>query len=101
VHGFTVALTSFVGRAGEVDEVAGRLEEYRLVTVTGPGGVGKTRLAAEAARRVAGRFADGVWLVELASVPEPALVAAAVAGTLGLHLAPGAPVADSLIRTRR
>ncbi len=67
------------------------------MTVTGPGGVGKTRLAAEAARRVAGRFADGVWLVELASVPEPALVAAAVAGTLGLHLAPGAPVTDSLI----
>ena len=45
VHGFPVVLTSFVGRAGAVHEVAGLLEEYRLVTVTGPGGVGKTRLA--------------------------------------------------------
>ena len=67
-------LTSFVGRASEVDKVAGLLGGYRLVTVTGPGGVGKTRLAAEVARRVAGRFADGVWLVELAAVQEPALV---------------------------
>ena len=58
-------LTSFVGRAGAVRDVAGLLEEYRLVTVTGPGGVGKTRLAGEVARQVAGRFADGVWLVEL------------------------------------
>jgi hypothetical protein len=83
VHGFTPALTSFVGRAAQVDEVAGLLAEYRLVTVTGPGGVGKTRLAVEVARRVAGRFADGVWLVELAAVQEPALVPAAVAVVLG------------------
>src|SRR5579863_8781281 len=74
VHGFVAALTSFVGRAEAVDEVAGLLGGYRLVTVTGPGGVGKTRLAAEVARRVAGRFADGVWLVELAAVQEPELV---------------------------
>jgi hypothetical protein len=83
VHGFTPALTSFVGRAAQVDEVAGLLAEYRLVTVTGPGGVGKTRLAVEVARRVAGRFADGVWSVELAAVQEPALVPAAVAVVLG------------------
>jgi hypothetical protein len=60
VRGLLPALTSFVGRAGAVDEVAGLLGEFRLVTVTGPGGVGKTRLAGEVARRVAGRFADGV-----------------------------------------
>src|SRR5215470_2892389 len=65
VHGFAPALTSFVGRAGAVAEVAGLLAGHRLVTVTGPGGSGKTRLAAEVARRVAGRFADGVWLAEL------------------------------------
>jgi MoxR-like ATPase len=59
VHGFPAMLTSFVGRAGAVREVAGLLEEYRLVTITGPGGVGKTRLAGEVARDVAGRFADG------------------------------------------
>ena len=50
VHGFPAALTSFIGRAGPVREVAGLLEEYRLVTVTGPGGVGKTRLAGQVAR---------------------------------------------------
>jgi predicted ATPase len=73
VHGFVPALTSFVGRESEVGKVAGLLGEYRLVTVTGPGGVGKTRLAGEVTRRVASRFADGVWLVELAAVQEPAL----------------------------
>jgi hypothetical protein len=79
MHGFPAALTSFVGRAGAVREVAGLLGEYRLVTVTGPGGVGKTRLAGEVAGRVAGRFADGAWLAELAPVRDPAQVAAAVA----------------------
>jgi MoxR-like ATPase len=59
VHGFVPALTSFVGRESEVGKVAGLLGEYRLVTVTGPGGVGKTRLAGEVTRRVASRFADG------------------------------------------
>ena len=97
VHGLVPALTSFVGRAGELDEVAGLLDEYRLVTVTGPGGVGKTRLAAEVARRVAGRFADGVWLVELARVQEPSLLQAAVATALGLRQAPGTLIIDSLI----
>ena len=96
VHGFAPSLTSFVGRAGAVDEVASLLGEFRLVTVTGPGGVGKTRLAGEVARRVASRFADGAWLVELAAVQEPALVPAAVATVLGVHERPGEPVAESL-----
>ena len=89
VHGFPAALTSFVGRAGAVREVAGLLERYRLVTVTGPGGAGKTRLAGEVAKRVAGRFADGVWLAELAPVRDPAQVAAAVAAALGVREQPG------------
>jgi predicted ATPase/DNA-binding CsgD family transcriptional regulator len=96
IHGFAPALTSFVGRASVVDEVGALLGEYRLVTVTGPGGVGKTRLAAEVARRVAGRFADGAWLVELAAVQEPGLVPAAVASVLGVRDGPGVPVVDSL-----
>ena len=83
LHGFPAALTSFVGRARVVDEVAGQLAQDRLVTVTGPGGAGKTRLAGEVAKRVAGRFADGVWLAELAAVREPAQVPAAVAAALG------------------
>jgi hypothetical protein len=60
VHGFPAAPTSFIGRAGPVRELAVLLEQCRLVTVTGPGGAGKTRLACEVARRVAGRFAEGV-----------------------------------------
>ena len=91
VHGFPAVLTSFVGRAGAVREVAGLLEEYRLVTVTGPGGVGKTRLAGEVARQVAARFADGAWLAELAPVRDPAQVAAAVAVALGVREQPGCP----------
>jgi predicted ATPase/DNA-binding CsgD family transcriptional regulator len=96
VHGFASALTSFVGRAGPVAEVAGLLGECRLVTVTGPGGSGKTRLAGEVAKRVAGRFADGVWLAELAAVRDPAQVAAAVAATLGVRDLPGASVEETL-----
>jgi predicted ATPase/class 3 adenylate cyclase/DNA-binding CsgD family transcriptional regulator len=95
-HGFPAALTSFVGRDEPVREVAGLLEECRLVTVTGPGGVGKTRLAAQVARQVAGRFADGAWLVELAPVGDPGLVPAVVAGVLGLRLTPGAVLAEVL-----
>jgi non-specific serine/threonine protein kinase len=97
LHGFTAALTSFVGRAGEVEEVARLVGEYRLVTVTGPGGVGKTRLACELTRRLAGRFADGVWLVELARVQAPALVEAAVSSALGVRQAPGMSLLDSLV----
>jgi predicted ATPase/DNA-binding CsgD family transcriptional regulator len=93
---FPAALTSFVGRAAEVAEVAELLGEYRLVTVTGPGGMGKTRLAGEVARHVASRFADGVRLVELASVQDPALVAATVSVALGVGQAPGESLADSL-----
>ena len=98
MHGFPAALTSFVGRAGALREVAGLLEEYRLVTVTGPGGSGKTRLAGELARQVAGRFADGVWLAELAAVRDPAQVAATVAAALGVREQPGVPTAEELAR---
>ena len=98
VHGFPVVLTSFIGRAGAVHQVAGLLEQYRLVTVTGPGGVGKTRLAGEVARRVAGRFADGVWLAELAPVRDPVQMAVAVAVALGVREQPGVPAAEALMR---
>ena len=98
VHGFPAVLTSFVGREQAVRQVAGLLEGYRLVTVTGPGGVGKTRLAGEVAGLVAGQLADGAWLTELASVRDPAQVAQAVAVTLGVREQPGVPAADALIR---
>jgi len=96
MHGFAPALTRFIGRAGAADDVAGLLDEYRLVTITGPGGVGKTRLAAEVAGRAISRFADGVWLVELATVLDPAQVAGATAAVLGVRERPGVPVTDSL-----
>ena len=96
VHGFPALLTSFVGRAGPVREVAGLLDECRLVTVTGPGGVGKTRLAGEVAQQVAGRFADGVWLVELAPVGDPVLVPAVVAAALGVREQAGLSAAEAL-----
>jgi non-specific serine/threonine protein kinase len=98
VHGFVPALTSFVGRGRAVSDVAALLDRDRLVTVTGPGGAGKTRLAGEVARQVAGRFADGVWLAELGSVRDPALVPAVVAAALGVREQPGTPAADALGR---
>ena len=98
VYGFVPALTSFVGRAGPVREVAVLLDRDRLVTVTGPGGAGKTRLAGEVARQVAGRFADGAWLAELAPVRDPALVPAVVAAALGVREQPGLPAAGALAR---
>jgi predicted ATPase/DNA-binding CsgD family transcriptional regulator len=98
LHGFPATLTSFVGRAQVVDEVAAQLAENRLVTVTGPGGAGKTRLAGEVARRVADRFADGVWLAELAAVRDPAQVAAVVGTALGLRDLPSVAPADALAR---
>src|SRR5690349_15227210 len=98
VHGFPADLTSFVGRAGPLREVAVLLEEHRLVTVTGPGGVGKTRLAGQVARAVAGRFADGTWLAELAPVQAGAQVPEVVAAALGVREQPGVPVGEALAR---
>jgi len=98
VHGFPAALTSFIGRAGPVREVAGLLAGRRLVTVTGAGGSGKTRLASEVANRVADRFADGVWLVELAPVADQALVASVVAVALGVREQAGMSSADAVTR---
>jgi non-specific serine/threonine protein kinase len=94
VRGFPAVLTSFIGRQGPLREVTELLERYRLVTVTGPGGSGKTRLAGQVAGRMAGRFADGAWLVELAPVQDPAQVAGVVAAALGVREQPGIPVAD-------
>ena len=79
-----VPISSFVGRVEEIGTVAELLAEHRLVTLVGPGGVGKTRLAVEVATGLAGRHPDGVWLVELASLHDPHHVAAAVATALGV-----------------
>ena len=96
VHGFPAVVTSFIGRDGPVRQVAGLLEECRLVTVTGSGGSGKTRLAGQVARRAAVGFADGAWLAELAPVQDPAQVASVVVAALGIREQPGVPAAEVL-----
>ncbi len=94
--GIWTPLTSFVGRANDLAELTRLLEDSRLVTVTGPGGVGKTRLAAELARRVQDRFPDGVWLVELSAAADAAQVAAEVMSVLGVQQDPGRPPLEAL-----
>ncbi|MGO9506738.1 MAG: ATP-binding protein [Mycobacterium sp.] len=90
------ATTSFVGRQAEVAEVQAALRKHRLVTLTGVGGVGKTRLATEVAAQLAGEFPDGVWLFELAAVTDPAAVPDAVATALGVTQQPGMSITDSV-----
>jgi predicted ATPase/DNA-binding CsgD family transcriptional regulator len=72
-HNVPVSLTSLIGRSRELNGIAETLRRTRLVTLTGPGGVGKTRLAIEVARRQIGRRPDGVWLVDLTAGPDPAV----------------------------
>ena len=81
-----------VGRDRELDELLAHLDDHRLITVVGPGGAGKTRLAIAAAAAAADQFADGVWFVELAEVAVDDDVASAVISTLGLH--PASSAAD-------
>jgi non-specific serine/threonine protein kinase len=97
-HGFPAELTTFVGRAQAVAEVAAHLTRYRLVTLTGPGGAGKTRVACQVAGQAAGRFADGAWLAELATVTDPAQVITAVGAALGIRDLPSAGAGDALSR---
>jgi predicted ATPase/DNA-binding SARP family transcriptional activator/DNA-binding CsgD family transcriptional regulator/Flp pilus assembly protein TadD len=98
-HNLPAPKTSFVGRGREMLEVKRTLTMTRLLTLTGAGGSGKTRLALEVARDLVGSYADGVWLIELASLSEPELVAQEVAGALGAREQPGRPLLESLLDT--
>ena len=91
-----VQTTSFVGREMAVKELAEQVRAHRLVTLTGVGGVGKTRLAIQVAAELAGEFPDGVWLVELAPVGEPAAVPDVVATALGVTPQAGLTMTESL-----
>lgn len=91
------AATSFVGRESEVAEVHAAARAHRFVTLTGVGGVGKTRLALEVAARLADEFPDGVWFFELATVADPAVVPDAVAAVLGVARQPGKSVSESVV----
>ncbi len=85
VPGLPSLLTSFLGREQDLADLRGLLGRARLVTLTGVGGAGKTRLAIEAARCAAGLFADGAWLANLAGISSPALVVSRVMEALGVR----------------
>ncbi|MDB4893890.1 MAG: transcriptional regulator, LuxR family [Firmicutes bacterium] len=103
-HNLPAALTSFVGRQPEMAELRRLLSLTRMLTVTGPGGSGKTRLALQAGAALLDRFPDGVWLVELADVTDPALVVRSATAVLGLPDEGGIPLLATLtgyLRSRR
>ena len=85
-------LTGLVGREREIAEVGRLLADARLLTLTGPGGSGKTRLALAVAGEVVEEYEDGAWLVELAPLSDPELVPQAVASVLGVREVPGSPL---------
>lgn len=89
-------MTSFVGRRGALAQIRELLARNRLVTLTGVGGVGKSRTAVEVARRLARAWPDGSWLVELAGLGEPELLPNAVAAVLGVREQPGRPIQATL-----
>jgi predicted ATPase/DNA-binding SARP family transcriptional activator/DNA-binding CsgD family transcriptional regulator len=90
------SLTEFVGRARELDEVLALLSSSRLLTLTGAGGCGKSRLAIEAVSHVRGNFPDGAVVVELAALADPQLVPQAAAGAIGVTQEPGRALTESL-----
>jgi len=92
-----VQRTSFIGRADEVRQVAALVESQRLVTLTGPGGVGKSRLALQVAADVAPAFRDGAWFTSLGPLAEDALVAAALLDALGVRERQGEAPLDTLV----
>src|SRR6201987_5418253 len=95
-HNLPYQLTSFVGREQEIAQLVELVTAHRLVTLTGAGGAGKTRLAIEVASRLIDAFPDGVWLVELAALSDPRLVPKAVAQVLALNERPVRPLLETL-----
>ncbi|HME76545.1 MAG TPA: LuxR C-terminal-related transcriptional regulator [Mycobacterium sp.] len=93
-----VQLTSFVGRDAQMAQVRELLSESRLLTLTGAGGAGKTRLAIQLAAQLTGEFSDGVWYVDLAPITDPEVVPITVARALGLPDQPGRSTMDTLTR---
>ncbi len=95
------ALTTFIGRKRELRDILQEIDRHRLVTLTGPGGIGKTRLALEASWQLVNSFPDGVWLVELAGIADPDLVLQTVTSTLGIEADAQRPLSDTLERALR
>jgi predicted ATPase/DNA-binding SARP family transcriptional activator len=99
-HNLPAGLTTFFGRDSEVAALNALLGQRRLLTLIGTGGVGKTRLAIETARTLVDRFSDGVWLVELASLADPALIVSTIASSLGLQ-SPSEPSLLAMLQGKR
>ena len=97
-HNLPAQLTSFVGRQAEIEELRQLLAANRLVTLTGAGGAGKTRLAVEVSSQLGAEFPDGIWYVDLAPITNPAVVPVTAARTMGLPDQPGRSTMDLLLR---
>ncbi|MGZ9234085.1 MAG: adenylate/guanylate cyclase domain-containing protein, partial [Anaerolineales bacterium] len=95
-HNLPEQLTSFVGREQDIVEITNLLGSARLVTLTGSGGTGKTRLSLQVAAEQVGNFQDGVWLIELASLQDPAYLISTIASTFSLREAQGSPLQDTV-----
>ena len=100
-HNLPAPRTSFVGRHKEIVELKRALAMTQLLTLTGAGGSGKTRLALEVARDLVGGYQDGVWLVDLAPLSEGGLVPKAVAAAVGISEQPGRQITDTLLESMR
>jgi predicted ATPase/class 3 adenylate cyclase len=92
-----IQATRLIGRDKETAEVAEHLANTRLLTLTGSGGTGKTRLALEVAERIQDRFKDGVWFIDLAPLSDPGLVPGLIANVLGMQEEPGQPILPALV----
>jgi predicted ATPase/class 3 adenylate cyclase/DNA-binding CsgD family transcriptional regulator len=97
-HHLPMQLTTFVGRHTQMADIRALLADNRLVTLTGAGGAGKTRLAIEVAGEMTDQFADGVWYVDLAPITHPRVVPLTVARALGLPDQPGSSITETLLR---
>ena len=96
-NNLSIQLTSFIGREDAIEEAEARLLSARLLTLIGPGGTGKSRLAMQLAADVLPRFSDGVWVVELAPLSDPALLLSAIASVFGVRQQPTMPLIQILI----
>ena len=96
-HNLPLQLTRFIGREREIAEVRPLISSERLVTLTGAGGAGKTRLALQVAQELVGSFQHGVWLIELAALTDPDLIPNLVASTLGMRADSAHSVTDALL----
>ncbi len=97
LHNIPVLITKFVGRERELEELISLVSRYRLVTITGVGGAGKTRLSLEAALRSLGNFPDGVWQVSLAQIASPDLIVSVIADALNVTEEAGRGLLDSVL----